>query len=372
MMKKYKVCFMQTNAYSLFTKSKHSIHGGSELQLYFLAKELAQNKKFKVSFLVGDFNQKNIETIDDVTLYKTVNPDSGKQYFAKLLQAMKYYFILKKIDADVYFTSAANSTVGLVSFFCKIHRKKHIHRTASERDVNFKWIKDNSILGYVYKWGLEHSDLVLTQANEHKILLKKNHNIDAVIFKNIMDINTNENEEKEFILWVSRYAKLKNPNVFVNLAKNFPEQKFVMICPTQKPSKEYDKLQKNAQDVKNLQFIKYVPFNKIQFYFNKAKVFVNTSDFEGFPNTFLQSFLGKTAILSLNVNPDEIIRKYGLGYFCGGDSNKLEEGLEVLLKNKSYLKAGEEGLRYLKNNHSIKHGTKKLIKLITQLDERNN
>ena len=41
----------------------------------------------------------------------------------------------------------------------------------------------------------------------------------------------------------------------------------------------------------NLELYEDVPWNKIDTYFSNARVFVNTSTHEGFPNTFVQAAL---------------------------------------------------------------------------------
>ena len=321
--KKIKVCFIQTNVYSLFNNKNNSIHGGSELQLYLIAKEFLKNEIFEISFVVGDFGQNDTEVFDGIRLYKSVTPKESDSKIRKLYQALVYYKLFKRINADVYFTSAANSTVGLVSFFCKLNNKKHIHRTANMPDCNMKYISSKGFIGRIYKYGLEKSDLIITQNEEHKQLLTKFHNVQAVVLRNLFIIDKNSNFTKKHILWVARCEKWKNPESYIELSNILKNQKFIMICPSVTGKEEYHKkIKKMAKKIKNLIFIDKVPFNEIQNYFNDAKIFVNTSEHEGFPNTFLQAGIGKTPILSLNVNPDNFIKKYDCGFCCDGNFDK--------------------------------------------------
>jgi glycosyltransferase involved in cell wall biosynthesis len=370
-MQKLRICFIQTNIYSLFNEENNSIHGGSELQLYLIAKELSKNDDFKISFITGDFGQKNIENYHKIQLFKSFTPKSNDSLLKKLFQAIIYYRLFKEINADIYFTSAANSTIGLVSLFCKINNKNHIHRTASESEVNLSY-KNKGILGKIFLYGLENANIVVTQNEQHRNLLKINHNINAYLFRNSFIIPKNDLEtNKEFFLWVSRYDSMKKPQIFVELAERFPRNKFVLICPpAAERQKEWDKFRDeiDKRNLTNLTFIEKVPFNDIQKYFNKAKVFVNTSDYEGFPNTFLQAGIGKTPVLSLNVNPDNFINEYNCGSFCENDFNELVENAKTLINNEKVWKEKSENIfKYTKENHDIYKNVEQLTRMIYDL-----
>ena len=41
----------------------------------------------------------------------------------------------------------------------------------------------------------------------------------------------------------------------------------------------------------------------------KSKILINTSSFEGFPNTFVQAWANGVPVISLKVDPDNIIKK---------------------------------------------------------------
>ena len=361
-MNKVKICFIQTNVYHLFCNSSNGIYGGSELQLYLIAKELSKDNKFLISFIVGDFGQKNIEEINNIILYKSCNPKFNGNLFIKFFQAIKYFRLLKKINADIYFTSTANSILGLVSFFCKMNRKKHIHRTAHQMDVDKSFIKNNSILGKIYRYGLVNSDVIFTQCNDHKELLKTNHNIDSIVIKNSFGIVNKKNKYKKFILWAARYEEWKQPGLFLKLARLFPNEKFIMVCNKNIDKiKDWEELREEAIEIKNLEFLEKVSINKIQNYFNKAKLFVNTSKFEGFPNTFIQAGIGKTPIISLNVNPDNFINKYICGYYCHNDFDLLIKFIDKLLNNETiYKKMSLNIFNYVNENHNIIRNIKEI------------
>ena len=205
---KKKILFLATHAYPLFNPKDKSSFGGSELQLYTIAKELVK-ECYEISFIVGDFSQKKYEYYNSIKLVRTSSPKSGSSLI-KFFQALQYFLTLVKENPAICITSSANSTVGVVGIYCTLFRKKHIHRIANIIDTNMYWIKQNGILGKVYKYGLEHADHVICQTNEQKRELKKNHNINATIFRNVFEFySKKKRQKKKNIHWDGRSYFIK-------------------------------------------------------------------------------------------------------------------------------------------------------------------
>ena len=126
-----------------------------------------------------------------------------------------------------------------------------------------------------------------------------------------------------------------------------------MICKRATDDRIYEHLITRAKQIKNLVFIPRVPFNQIHEYFQRAKVFVNTSNYEGFPNTFIQACKSATAILTLNVNPDSFLDKHNCGISCNGDWQRFVDSLRSLLEEDRWLKMGINGKKYVEEHHDV-------------------
>jgi len=359
---KIKVCFILRPAYALFNSNSNSNFGGAEVQFYLIAKELAKDTRFEVYFIVGDFNQKDIERKQNIVIIKGYKKN-------KISSILKLIKVVRKINADYYFITGPKGTNGLIGYLCKKLDKKLAYRTASEIDCNGDFIKNHFFEGILYLYGLKKATFLITQNYSHKQLLEEKHKLNSQVIKNSFCIPKPTKTSKKFILWVSRFDYMKRPEVFLYLAKNFPNERFIMICPSKMEDHKYLLLIKESNKIKNLKFIKKVQFNKIQKYFNKAKVFVNTSDFEGFPNTFIQAGIGKTPILSLNVNPDKFLDSYQCGICVNGDVNKMKENLSSILSNtKKRQKMGNNAYKYVQKNHDIKNNIKQLKTIFLKND----
>ena len=137
-----------------------------------------------------------------------------------------------------------------------------------------------------------------------------------------------------------------------------------MIMPGREKAPQ--ELLRLIQSTTNLTFIDTVPFAGMQDYFNRAKCFVNTSDFEGFPNTFIQAGFAATPILSFSVNPDNLIDTRKLGCFC---QNSLEKAVGFIssLDADAIGRYGNNARAYVTENHNIADKIKQYQELITAL-----
>ena len=62
----------------------------------------------------------------------------------------------------------------------------------------------------------------------------------------------------------------------------------------------------------------------------RAHLFVNTSLFEGFANTFIQASMREAPVVSLHVNPDGVFDEGTVGV-CAGSEERLVESVRTLV-----------------------------------------
>ncbi len=344
-----KVCFVMPKTYPLFNPEVEALFGGAEVDFYILATELAKDTDFDVSFVVADYGQPPIETRQNVRIISSLDFKNSP-----LSGGFKIYRAMRKAKADIYIFETASMGVFLGAVFCVLHRRKLIYRTAHIRECDGSYLKDNLIKGKLFNWSLKRTAQLIVQNQQDRELVRQTYGIDSVAIPNAHKIPEINNMEKESILWVGRSGKAKGARRFIDLAKSFPHEKFVMICQQATGDEKYKQLLKEAHTAANLEFIKRVGFHEIDKYFAAAKVFVNTSDSEGFPNTFIQACKAAAPILSYAVNPDEFLTRHLCGMACEADFEKLRRGLSFLLEDRRYMEIGQNGRKYVEQNHDIK------------------
>ncbi len=363
--KKTNVCFVSPKSYPLFDHSIDAVFGGAEVDLYMLGTELAKDPGFNVSFIVADYAQADECEIEGVRLLKSLSFKEGP-----LAGAIKVWQAMRKANADIYMLKTASPGVPLAVLFCAIHKRIFAYRAASSRECDGTYANQHKILGKLFNWSLQKAKLVTVQNTNDKDSLNQTVAVQAQVIPNGHRLPPDTTGSRDSILWVGRSAQVKQPQLFIDLARQMPDEKFVMICQRATGDDNYNQLCQHAKNVKNLQFHQRVPFHEIDAFFQRAKILVNTSDSEGFPNTFIQACKAQTAILSYNVNPDSFMDKFNCGMCADGDGEKLGKLLNELLTNRRHTELGANGRKYVEGKHDIAKIIDRYKEAFKQLNEK--
>jgi glycosyltransferase involved in cell wall biosynthesis len=362
-----RICFLSLNSYPILTIEDFGYGGGAEVEQVSLARELIAHG-YDVSFVTYSHGNKKIEKVNGITIIKTYERDKANKM--SILQKYKLIWsALKKADADTYFHECGAS--GVLPLFCSINRKKFVYRIMSDAVVLGIPLSGNYSFSQkiVDMLEVKKADVVIAQSNFQKRVLTERFGVESVVIKNglfIPQVNC-EKRDPPIVLWVGSLKSVKQPHLFVELAKSIPNANLEMIGGKGDYPQLYEEIRTASQKVPNLRFYGFIPFHKIDEYFKKASIFVNTSRIEGFPNTFIQAWAHYTPVVSLKVDPDNIIRDERLG-FCSGAFKQLVSDVETLLCDEKLRKTmGENARKYVEREHDVRKTVKKYIEIFEQI-----
>ncbi len=373
-----KICILSEYAYSIYANENSA--GGAELQMTILAKEFV-NRSYDVSLVTFGKNKNPFQIINGVKVYHPFYVH-GKGYVYLYPQNLyKLFKILNKIDADIYIQRATTPLTGLVAFYAKLKNKIFVYSASSNACVSDNlYIKSiNDLKKLIYKFGVKNSKCVICQTKDQKDLLKQAIGKDGVIIKNIYIPPKIELCKKNTlslkVLWVGRIIKEKRPEFFLKLAENLPNIDFCMIASVGGSSKYaikyYNDIMESANKINNLDFKGFIPYKEINKYYAESSLFINTSNVEGFPNTFLEAWGNYTPIITIDFDPDEIICKYKLGIHSK-NFKQLISDIETLLKNDELrYEMGKNSRKYVEKEHNLNNILNEYEHLIKNLVARN-
>jgi glycosyltransferase involved in cell wall biosynthesis len=302
--------------------------GGAEVQLYIIARMLAAEKDFRVTLHVADIGQ--LERVENgLRIKPLVRLKPGLQISARSALAIIGHLACER--HRVYVTRSASSISGLTQIAARLCGGRHMHMCAADNECAGL---TEGTLSKPAKWfqnmGLRRADVVACQTLRQIELLRSAFGIEGFLAPNISPdlFAVAANEPREGVLWVGRDVECKGPEIFVELARRVPDHPFTMICQPQ-PGSDLQRLRATAP--KNLRLVPGLPIQQTAPLFARHRVFVLTSLSEGFPNVLLQAAGAGTPVVSLCVDPENLISSNKAGFACQGSFDDVVRHTAALL-----------------------------------------
>lgn len=351
-----KCCLIAPNIYPILTGdySQRKI-GGAELQQLNIARSLLA-RGHDVRIICLDHGQPDAQNVGGIIVLKTFREDSGIpgiRFFYPRLSSL--WAALRRANSDLYYCRTAQFTLGILRFFRMFTGKRYVFAGALDTDfvpglASIPTLRDRLL----YEFGLRGANGIFVQSETQRELLRKHYGLRGTVVQNFL-LDPRKKlpvEDRRIVLWVSTIRNRKRPSLFVRLAKQFPSERFVMVGGGLESHESlYEDVCAASRDIANLEFLGFQPYEKVEALFDKCKVFVNTSMYEGFPNTYLQAWRREIPVVSF-VDPDNVIVKNALGRVVKTEE-QLPEALAVLLHSyRKYRNAGD----YYVTHHSAAIG----------------
>ena len=261
------------------------------------------------------------------------------------------FFYIASIKPDVIIFRGAGRSLAFLALWAKLFSVRLIYFGAS--DLNFQPEREGINRKHdriLYRFGLRNTDYFVVQNNLQYDSLIRNYNKEKVIvIPNIWIPQEVNNVSREFILWVSNFRQLKRPQWFIQLAKEFPQYHFVMVGAAL-DKQLFDDCKREADLLPNLDFMGGQSFANVNDIFTRAKYFVCTSEIEGFPNTFLQSWSNSIPIIT-TFDPSSLVVNQKLGLVVSSYEELKDMVKRIELDNDLYI----ELQNYIKNYFLFAH-----------------
>lgn len=314
----------------------------------------------------------NVYTFSTNKILLTINdihfiPVRNHKLIGTIEEWIKAFYYVCKLSPKIVLVRGVRRDLYPLKLACKIKKAKLVFMGAS--DVNFlpgkDWMGGVRLSTYLYRRGLKEIDYFITQNHMQKDSLKKYYFKDSIIIPNVWHCEKmNENDEKKYdVIWVANFRKLKRPEWYLELAKRLPQYRFLIIGGPASDVGYYEQMKSDTEKVGNIVWKGAQSFNETNALFGESRILLCTSEYEGFPNTFLQAWSNAMPVVS-SVDPNELLSKNGLGVFST-DIDVIEQGIRDLLNNKElYNKVSYSISQYFNENHSTNIAYDKMMEYI--------
>ena len=310
--------------------------GGAEMQAEMLVRRMVESGRFDVHVVCRAVDP-GFQPIG-YTLHTIQAKRSIAGTFPLDLLALSR--VLDSIRPDVVYQRVGCAYTAAAAWYCRRHAKKMLWHISSDNDVaETPWRPDlrspfEKLDRALINYGARRADTLVVQSQgQADAVTRKFGRKDPVRIRNFHPTAGPQPSKPKgtvSVCWVANLKPLKQPEVFLRLAETFAHRsdvEFNIAGANQMTATEWRELESRMSKVPNLRYLGHISNDAVNALLTRSHVLVNTSRYEGFPNTFIQAWLRKVPVISLSVNPDQLLDTADFGWCANGSLDALYAAL---------------------------------------------
>jgi glycosyltransferase involved in cell wall biosynthesis len=361
------ICFLAPHAWPVLSGDPTIAEvGGAEVQQSMLARLLAADG-YRVSMICLDYGQPDRALVNGVTVYKSFRASAGApvlRFFHPRLTAT--WRALRAAGADVYYCRSASMWVSVVAEFCRRHGKRCVYAGASNMDFvpgeggQIRYARDR----WLYRRGLARVDRIVAQNEAQRESCRAAYGREATVIASCYQPASpvRAGAPRDAVLWVSTVREGKRPERFLELAARLPHRRFVMVGgPCGGQEELFERVRRQAARLGNVELTGFLPLAQVEAWLDRARVLVNTSDYEGMPNTFLQAWSRGVPTLA-TVDVEAAVHRRFAGIEDG--AGKIEA---LFVDADLWRSVSRHCLEHFRRTHSPAHALEQYGRLVAEL-----
>jgi glycosyltransferase involved in cell wall biosynthesis len=354
-----KICIVSPNAYGALTGGYRGHAGGVEQQTTLCARWLAA-RGHHVSLVTWDEGGPDGEVIDGVRVLKMRRREAGARGLRFFQRWLSLNGALARADADVYYQNCGDYVTGQVASWCVRNNRRFVYSVASDPDCDRHLPKLPLLRERVlYKYGLTRAHAIVTQTDRQRAMLNNNFALNALVLpmpcpplRGSMEPALGKREPPSLVrvLWIGRISPEKRFDLLLDVAERMPTVHFDVAGKPDEDDSDTRNLLRRAAGLPNVHLHGLVRRDRLPEIYGAATAVLCTSDYEGFPNTFLEAWSFGTPVVSTQ-DPDGLLSTHGLGLHVRG-LDGIVEGVRSLIRLPDlWQQTAQAGFNYVNSRH---------------------
>ncbi len=349
--------------------------GGAEYQISLLMDALAASGRYELFYLAHSIDHR-----DRARHYRIAQIGKGGAIprLGYLMDAVALTRTLREIAPSLIYQRVACAYTGICAQYARRHATPLLWHVAHDTDVsplvldparNFVRLR---LERWAVNFGARHATRIIVQTAHQAGLLQRNfrRNADAIIPNfHPPAAETLDKSGPLTVVWIANLKPWKQPQEFVSLARGLRDcraVRFVMVgAPAAMAGNRgwQEALMRDIEDTPNLEYLGHKSHAQVNELLARAHIFVNTSTHEGFPNTFIQSWLRDVAVVSLSVDPDQVLEHKQVGITAQSPAGLLDAVRRLIEHPEVRAAYIERGRAHATAHHSLRNA-EELVGLI--------
>ncbi len=356
---KARICIVSPFAYGALMGGRTGHAGGVEQQTTLSARWLAA-RGHGVDLVTWDEGQSDGEMLHGIRLLKMRRRDAGSWGLRFFQRWRSLVAALRRSNADVYYVNCGDYVTGQVSAWCTWHGRRFVYSVASDPDCDRRLPKLPLLRErLLYRYGLSRAHTVVVQTNKQRAMLTEHFARRSTVLpmpcpplQNALSPAARDRQmpPKARVIWIGRISPVKRFDILLEIARRMPDVQFETAGKPDSGGEYATPLLEQARQLPNLVMHGLVGRDQLPPLYYGATALLCTSDYEGFPNTFLEAWSFGTPVVS-TVDPDGLITSRGLGVHVAGIDDTVA-ALRALVASPDRWKAcSAAGFDYVTTHH---------------------
>lgn len=210
----------------------------------------------------------------------------------------------------------------------------------------------------LYACGLSLSNIIFVQHGQQLSGLTSRLQKKAMLLRSIVRqvVQVKSHGDREpCVVWSAILRQPKRPDVLLDIARHAPTVRFKVCGGTttfQCPPGYGERIVREMQSVPNIEYLGQVEPESMLQTIAHASMLLSTSDEEGFPNTFLEAWANGTPVVSINIDPDNVIQQSRLGMVSRSIDQAIIDITDLLKSPSLRDEIAVRSRRYVAAHHS--------------------
>jgi glycosyltransferase involved in cell wall biosynthesis len=269
------------------------------------------------------------------------------------------YKFLKRERPDWWLWQTASHWLGPVVEIAKMAGVRTVF--SAMHDFDFRLRQSLSLhprLWPLYAWGLMRTDKILVQHRQQLAEIPSRWQAKVSVLPGVVTpdlIPPAHAQRASYVAWVAMIRQHKRPDVLIEIARRLPEIRFVVcggVTRHRSPAGYSEQMVSAIQSVPNIEYLGHVEPEKSLQIIRNAAVFLSTSDSEGFPSTFLEAWASGTPVVSVTVDPDQLLKNKGLGLVSGSVQQAVADISNLIDRSDLREEIGLRARDYVTSRHA--------------------
>jgi glycosyltransferase involved in cell wall biosynthesis len=322
-----------------------------------------------VSFVVGDYGQPARERRDGITLSRAYRPDPDASVLAQPVHLWKLRKAMSRAGADLYVYRGHPRKAALTYLLAGSLGKPWVYNLANDQNIDEHPAALSPPVRWLFRHSLSGAAAVIAQTPDQAQRIERRYDIQPTVVPNGYPVNTTiePHQQRDHFLWVGRLdQEQKRPHHYLDLAARHDPETFLLVSLDGQDEAYNNRIRKRAEQLGNVVDVGTVPPDAIHDLYRDAIALVNTSAYEGFPNTFLEAWRYETPVISLEIDPSRFVGPDIDGH-AGGDLERLADLTADLATDVGVRKSlGEPAGAYVRSELSIETVAQQYGQVLTE------